>query len=237
MTTLIWNLRNSSVRPLPSIVNSEATQFPSTFLRTKSKPLPGSTRATTPHPTETLSTACSRTRAMWVSVGYPHSAGELFHPLAVARRHASIRPRRQGHDDCRLTVDGFAPDKTEGKDPHRIVEDLVAFAQFLGFPFEARGALTRTLGPITFAFPAMLGVSPGQLGSVERLAVDRDQPSPRSSRRVLTYLEGLHRPDRYSPEHRDIDVATLLDVVEIHGLGIFASNDFSVLVSRRHRDQ
>ena len=43
----------------------EATQVPSTFLRTKSKPLPGSTRATTPHPTETLSTACSRTRAMW----------------------------------------------------------------------------------------------------------------------------------------------------------------------------
>ena len=73
----------------------------------------------------------------------------------------------------------------------------------------------------------MLVVSPRQLGAVERLAVDRNQPSPGPARRVLTHFERLHRPDRHLPEHRDIDVATLLDVVEIHRLGIFASNDFS----------
>ena len=41
----------------------KATQAPATFFRTKSNPLPRSTRATTPQPTETLSIACSCTRA------------------------------------------------------------------------------------------------------------------------------------------------------------------------------
>ena len=75
----------------------------------------------------------------------------------------------------------------------------------------------------------MLGIPSCQLRGVERLAVDGDQAPPCLTRWILPNLERLHRADRHLPEHRDVDLLALLEVVEANRFGVLEPNHLAHL--------
>ena len=88
--------------PDPSIVSCDATQLPATFFLRNSKPLPRSTLATTPQPTETLSDGVQADACdVIVAAAYPRPASEALHALALAVVTLASWPRLQIRDDDR----------------------------------------------------------------------------------------------------------------------------------------
>ena len=79
----------------------------------------------------------------------------------------------------------------------------------------------------------MLGIAPCELSGIERLAVDRNQPLPLVQGRILPHFEGPQWTDGNLAEHRDVDVAAFLDVVEADGLGVLAADAFPDFLDER----